>query len=250
MPLFHSNALMAGWGPALAAGRRWRCPPAGGSRRRASSPTSGASASPTSTTWASRSPTSWPPPSGPTTPTTRWCGRSATRAARGTWSGSPTRFGCAVTDAYGSTEGGAIVARTPDTPPGALGRAPEGTVVLDPATGEECPPARFDDRGRLLNADRGHRRAGEPGGGAGFEGYWRNDEAEQARLREGWYWTGRPRLPRRGRVLLLRRPGPRLAAGGRGELRRRPRSSGSSSATPTWSWPPSTPCPTRWSATR
>ena len=27
-------------------------------------------------------------------------------------------------------------------------------------------------------------------GGAGFEGYWRNDEAERARLREGWYWTG------------------------------------------------------------
>ena len=27
-------------------------------------------------------------------------------------------------------------------------------------------------------------------GGAGFEGYWRNGEAETARLREGWYWTG------------------------------------------------------------
>ena len=27
-------------------------------------------------------------------------------------------------------------------------------------------------------------------GGAGFEGYWRNSEAEMARLREGWYWTG------------------------------------------------------------
>jgi fatty-acyl-CoA synthase len=28
------------------------------------------------------------------------------------------------------------------------------------------------------------------GGGAGFEGYWRNDEAQRARLREGWYWSG------------------------------------------------------------
>src|SRR5208283_560392 len=35
------------------------------------------------------------------------------------------RFGCRVVDSYGSTEGGAIVQRTPDTPPGALGRAPE-----------------------------------------------------------------------------------------------------------------------------
>jgi fatty-acyl-CoA synthase len=25
---------------------------------------------------------------------------------------------------------------------------------------------------------------------AGFEGYWRNDEAEAVRLRNGWYWTG------------------------------------------------------------
>jgi fatty-acyl-CoA synthase len=27
-------------------------------------------------------------------------------------------------------------------------------------------------------------------GGSGFEGYWRNAEAEQARVRNGWYWTG------------------------------------------------------------
>ena len=100
------------------------------------------------------------------------------------------RFGVAVTDSYGSTEGGATVSRTPDTPPGALGRAPEGTVVLDPATGEECPPARFDERGRLLNAEEAIGELVSKTGGAGFEGYWRNDDAEQARLREGWYWTG------------------------------------------------------------
>ena len=100
------------------------------------------------------------------------------------------RFGVAVTDAYGSTEGGATVQRTPDTPQGALGRAPEGTVVLDPATGDECPPARFDDRGRLLNAEEAIGELVSKAGGAGFEGYWRNSEAETARLREGWYWTG------------------------------------------------------------
>jgi fatty-acyl-CoA synthase len=27
-------------------------------------------------------------------------------------------------------------------------------------------------------------------GGAGFEGYWRNSEAEASRLHKGWYWTG------------------------------------------------------------
>jgi fatty-acyl-CoA synthase len=82
------------------------------------------------------------------------------------------------------------VQRTPDTPPGALGRAPEGTVVLDPETGTECPPARFDGHGRLLNAEEAIGELVSKGGGAGFEGYWRNDDAERARLREGWYWTG------------------------------------------------------------
>jgi fatty-acyl-CoA synthase len=91
---------------------------------------------------------------------------------------------------YGSTEGGASVSRTPDTPPGALGRAPEGTVVLDAATGEECPPARFDHQGRLLNAEEAIGELVSKAGGADFEGYWRNDEAEQSRLRQGWYWTG------------------------------------------------------------
>jgi len=100
------------------------------------------------------------------------------------------RFGVVVTDSYGSTEGGATVARTPDTPPGALGRAPEGTVVLDPASGEECPVAQFDSQGRLLNAEEAIGELVSKTGGAGFEGYWRNDDAERARLREGWYWTG------------------------------------------------------------
>src|SRR6185437_4531092 len=100
------------------------------------------------------------------------------------------RFGCTVTDAYGSTEGGAVVQRTPDTPPGALGRAPEGTVVLSAETGKECPPAAFDDHGRLANAAEAIGELVSKGGAAGFEGYWRNDEAEAARLRDGWYWTG------------------------------------------------------------
>src|SRR5204862_465208 len=63
------------------------------------------------------------------------------------------RFGVPVIDSYGSTEGGAVVQRTPDMPPGALGRGGDGMAVLDPETGEESPPARFDVDGRLLNPD-------------------------------------------------------------------------------------------------
>jgi len=100
------------------------------------------------------------------------------------------RFGCTVVDSYGSTEGGASVQRTPDTPRGALGRAPEGTTVVDPDTGRECPRARFDEHGCIVNAEDAIGELVSAGGAAGFEGYWRNDDAERARLRNGWYWTG------------------------------------------------------------
>jgi fatty-acyl-CoA synthase len=100
------------------------------------------------------------------------------------------RFGCPVVDAYGSTEGAAIVQRTPEMPAGALGVAPEGTVVLHAETGEECPPARFDGEGRLLNPDEAIGELVNKRGGAAFEGYWKNEEANAQRLRNGWYWTG------------------------------------------------------------
>jgi fatty-acyl-CoA synthase len=75
-------------------------------------------------------------------------------------------------------------------PPGSLGRpSNDQTVVLNPDTAEECPPARFDEHGRLLNPEA----IGEivnKAGAAGFEGYYNNPAAEEARTREGWYWTG------------------------------------------------------------
>ncbi len=100
------------------------------------------------------------------------------------------RFGCTVGDGYGSTEGGAFIGRTPDMPKGALGVGPEGTVVLDPETGRECPRADFDDRGRLLNPDECIGEIVNKNGAPGFEGYYKNDEANAARVRDGYYWTG------------------------------------------------------------
>ncbi|WKV73796.1 AMP-binding protein [Streptomyces sp. PCS3-D2] len=101
------------------------------------------------------------------------------------------RFGVRLVEGYGATEGGASIQRTPDTPPGALGRAGAGDdlAVIDPETGAECPPAVLDGGGRLLSGsaaigelvNRGHSL---------FEGYWRNPEAEADRTRDGWYWTG------------------------------------------------------------
>jgi fatty-acyl-CoA synthase len=190
MPLFHSNALMAGWGPALMAGSAVALPASGRFSASGFLPDVRASGA-TYFNYVGK-PLSFilatpVQPDDADNPLVRAFGNEGTTDDVGRFA---ERFGVAVTDAYGSTEGGATVQRTPDTPPGALGRAPEGTVVLDPGTGAECPPARFDARGRLLNAEEAIGELVSKAGGAGFEGYWRNGEAETARLREGWYWTG------------------------------------------------------------
>ncbi|HWD54533.1 MAG TPA: AMP-binding protein [Acidimicrobiales bacterium] len=190
MPLFHSNALMAGWGPALMAGSTFALPSTGRFSASGFLPDVRASGAtyfnyvgkPLSYILATPA-----RPDDADNPLVRVFGNEGSADDLGRFA---ERFGVAVTDSYGSTEGGAQVSRTPDTPPGALGRAPEGTVVLDSATGIECPPARFDAQGRLLNAEDAIGELVSKTGGAGFEGYWHNDEAETARLREGWYWTG------------------------------------------------------------
>ena len=190
MPLFHSNALMAGWGPALMAGSAFALPAAGRFSASGFLPDVRAAGA-TYFNYVGK-PLSYilatpEQPDDADNPLVRGFGNEGTTEDVARFA---ERFAVAVTDSYGSTEGGAVVARTPDTPSGALGRAPEGTVVLDPATGAECPTARFDDRGRLLNTEEAIGELVSKAGGAGFEGYWRNSDAETARLREGWYWTG------------------------------------------------------------
>ncbi len=102
------------------------------------------------------------------------------------------RFGCAVVDGYGSTEGGINMSRTPETPPGALGLPAPGlnAVILDQETGAECPRAVFDEHGRLLNAEVAIGEIVNPDGAGGFEGYYNNPEANAQRMRDGKYWTG------------------------------------------------------------
>lgn len=100
------------------------------------------------------------------------------------------RFGCTLTDGYGQTETGASIIRVPDMPPGALGVPAADTIsVRNPDTGDECPRARFDDNGRLLNAEEATGEIVNTGGGT-FEGYYNNDEANRERIRDGAYWTG------------------------------------------------------------
>ena len=101
-----------------------------------------------------------------------------------------TRFGCLVNDGYGSTEGGVNISRVPDMPKGSLGLGPEGTAILDPDTGAECPRARFDDDGHLLNPDEAIGEIVNRQGAPLFEGYYKNEEADTQRVHDGIYWTG------------------------------------------------------------
>jgi len=100
------------------------------------------------------------------------------------------RFGCPVQDGYGSTEGGANISRVPGMPNGSLGLGPEGIVIINPATSAECPRAQFDAAGHLLNPDEAIGEIVNKNGGAAFEGYYKNEEADATRVHDGWYWTG------------------------------------------------------------
>ena len=100
------------------------------------------------------------------------------------------RFGVPVEDSYGSTEGGVSVSRTPDTPPNALGRADESVKILDPDTGEEAPLAVFDETGKLLNPDEAIGELVSMVSAPTFEGYWNNPEADDERTHGGIYWSG------------------------------------------------------------
>ncbi|MBL1105251.1 AMP-binding protein [Streptomyces sp. 5-8] len=187
MPLFHGNAVIADWAPALAAG-------AGVALRRRFSASGflpdvrryGA----TYFTYVGRAVqyvlATEPKPDDRDNPLRLGFGTEAGAVDAAAFE---RRFGVRLVEGYGSSEGGAAIQWTPGTPAGAVGPAGPGLVVLDPATGRECPPARFDGSGRLLNGDEAIgelvNRAPNP-----FEGYWRNPAAEAERRRAGAYWTG------------------------------------------------------------
>ncbi|MET9758231.1 long-chain-fatty-acid--CoA ligase [Streptomyces sp. NPDC006372] len=187
MPLFHGNAVIAGWAPALVTG-------AGVALRRRFSASRflpdvrryGA----TYFTYVGRAIqyvlATEPSPEDRDNPLRLGFGTEAGAVDAAAFE---RRFGVRLVEGYGSSEGGAAVQWSLGTPPGAVGRAAPGLVVLDQETREECPPARFDGAGRLLNGDEA---IGElvNRGPSPFEGYWRNPAAEAERRRAGWYWTG------------------------------------------------------------
>jgi fatty-acyl-CoA synthase len=104
------------------------------------------------------------------------------------------RFGGELIESYGSSEGVISTYRPPGSPPQSIGlpqpRPGSDVAIVDPATGEERPPAQFDAAGGLVNGDVAIGEIVNRGGTAGFEGYYGNETATADRLRGGWYWTG------------------------------------------------------------
>jgi fatty-acyl-CoA synthase len=99
------------------------------------------------------------------------------------------RFGVTVVDGFGSSEGGISVTRTPDTPDAALGPLPAGVRIVDVDSGADCPRARFDADGVLLNGDEavGEMIADGPGL---FAGYYGDPAADAERMRGGRFHSG------------------------------------------------------------
>ncbi len=188
MPMFHSNAVMAGWSPCLAAGathvfrRRFSASAFLSDVRRYGCTFMNYVGKPMSYILATPE-----HPDDADNPLVRVFGNEGAEHDLARFA---ERFGCRVTDSYGSSEGGASVARPPETPPGALGLGSDGTVILDPETMLEKPRARFDANGRLVNADDCVGEIANTKAAAAFEGYWNNPEADLERTRQSIYWTG------------------------------------------------------------
>ncbi len=188
MPLFHSNAVMAGWGPGVACGaamalaRRFSASRFLDDVRRygvtymtyVGKPLAYILATPER-------------PDDADNPLKIAFGNEASDRDIAAFA---QRFGCWVQDGFGSTENAVVISRVPGTPPGSLGQPLDGVKVLNATTGEECPPARFGPDGEVLNLDEATGELVNTTGPGQFAGYYNDEAATAARMREGMYWSG------------------------------------------------------------
>lgn len=188
MPLFHSNSVMAGWGPALTTGAAV-----------ALAPRFSASAFLTDVrrygaTYANY--VGKPLAYILTTPAAPDDADNPLRLVFGNEAGDrdtaafATRFGCQVVDGFGSTENAVVVSRIEGTPPGSLGQPAPGVAVYDPETGTECPPALYDASGQVVNLNDCVGELVNTQGMGQFAGYYNDEAATAERMRGGMYWSG------------------------------------------------------------
>ncbi|WNG81394.1 long-chain-fatty-acid--CoA ligase FadD17 [Mycobacterium sp. ITM-2016-00316] len=175
MPLFHSNAIMAGWSVAVAAGasialrRRFSASHFISDVRRYGATYANYVGKPLSYILAT--------PERPDDADNPLKFLYGNEAAPRDLPRFAARFGVRVVDGFGSTEGGVAIARTPDTPDGSLGPLTDEVAILDVETGQPCAPGVV---GELVN----------PTGAGWFRGYYNSPDAEADRMAGGVYHTG------------------------------------------------------------
>ncbi len=187
MPLFHSNAIMAGWGPGLVSGAAMALARFSASSflddiRRYGATYMNYVGKPLAYILGTPA-----RPDDADNPLRLAFGNEASDKDIAAFA---ERFGCWVQDGFGSTENAVVISRVPGTPPGSLGRPLDGVKVLDPATGEECPPARFGVEGEVLNLEEATGELVNTTGAGQFAGYYKDEAATAERMRGGMYWSG------------------------------------------------------------
>lgn len=100
------------------------------------------------------------------------------------------RFGVRVEDGFGSTENAVIVIREEGTPKGSIGKGIDGIAIYHSDTLTECAVARFDASGALANADEAVGELVNTTGSGFFTGYYNDPAANAERMRNGMYWSG------------------------------------------------------------
>jgi fatty-acyl-CoA synthase len=175
MPLFHSNAIMAGWAVAVAAGgsialrRRFSASQFIPDVRRFGATYANYVGKPLSYILATRA-----RDDDSDNPLRFMYGNEGAPRDLPRFA---SRFGTFVVDGFGSTEGGIAIGRTPDTPDGSLGPLTGEVAIVDVETGEPCPPGKV---GELVN----------PKGRGWFRGYYGDEAAETERMTGGVYHSG------------------------------------------------------------
>lgn len=187
MPMFHSNAVMAGWAPALTTGAAFAVAPFSASGFLPDVRDFGATYANyvgKPLTYVLATPEQ---PDDADNPLRLVFGNEANE---GDITAFARRFGCEVVDSYSSTENAVIVQRRSGMPAGSLGMPLDGIKVLSPETAEETADAAFDTDGRLANPDDAIGELVNTTGRGAFAGYYNDDDAEADRMRGGMYWSG------------------------------------------------------------
>ncbi len=187
MPLFHSNALLAGWSVAVGAGAAMVPAAFSASRlvpdlRRYGATFMNYVGKPLAYVLATPE-----QPDDRDNPLRVAFGNEASDRDIAEFS---RRFDCTVWDGFGSTEGAIIITREDGCPSGSLGRGFPGVAIYNPDTLAECPVATFDANGALTNAAEAIGELVNTTGAGLFAGYYNDAQATDTRLRHGMFWSG------------------------------------------------------------